>query len=169
MKFEAIINTYSNLVYKIAIDMISSPEDAQDIVQESYLSLYSHFRQYKLLNEKEIKNILCKIVLNKCKDFLKSKKHKENTNIEDISNFQEYSKEDDFVENMIKNENKEILENIIKNLKKPYGEILNSYYIEQKSLEEISDKRKTTKGTIKVQITRGKQILKDKLRKEQIL
>lgn len=166
MKFETIVDKYSKLAYKIAIDMISSPEDAQDIVQESYLSLYSHFKEYKKLQENEIKNILCKIVLNKCKDFLKSSKRKENINLEDISNFQEYSLKEDFIENIIKTEDNNYIKEIIKSLKKPYAEILTLYYINEYTLDEIADKMKTTRGTIKVQITRGKQKLKEILRKE---
>ena len=73
MKFEEVVNKYTNLAYKIAIDMTSSPEDSQDLVQEAYLSLYSHFKEYKKLQENELRNVLCKIVLNKCKDYLKSK------------------------------------------------------------------------------------------------
>ena len=40
------------------------------------------------------------------------------------------------------------------------------YYLEEYTLEEIAIKNKTSKGTIKVQITRGKQKLKEILRKE---
>ena len=75
MRFENIVNQYSNLAYKIAIDMLSSPYDAQDVVQEAYLGLYNHFKEYGKLSEKEIKNVLCRIVLNKCKDYLKTKRN----------------------------------------------------------------------------------------------
>ena len=86
MKFENVVNQYSNLAYKVAMDMLSSPDDAQDIVQDAYLSLYSHFKEYGKLSEKEIKNVLCRIVLNKCKDYLKSNKRKEITILEEASN-----------------------------------------------------------------------------------
>ena len=71
MKFDEIVNKYTNLAYKIAIDMTSSLEDSQDLVQEAYLSLYSHFKEYKKLSENEIRNILCKIILNKRKYYFK--------------------------------------------------------------------------------------------------
>ena len=62
MKFEEIVNKYTNLAYKIAIDIMRTPKDLQDIVQEAYLSLYAYYKEYKKLQENEIKNILCKIV-----------------------------------------------------------------------------------------------------------
>ena len=158
MKFEEIVNKYTNLAYKIAIDITSSPEDAQDLVQEAYLSLYSHFKEYKRLQENEIKNVLCRIILNKCKDYLKSSKRKENTNLEE-----------DFVEDIIKKDKENYIKKKMLELKNPYDKILTQYYIEEYSLDEIAKCQKTTKGTIKVQITRGKKLLKEILRKEQIL
>lgn len=169
MKFEEIVNKYTNLAYKIAIDMTSSPEESQDIVQEAYLSLYAHYKEYKKLQEKEIKNILCKIVLNKCRDYLKSNKRKENATLEEISNLEDFNLQKDFVDELIKKDTKDIIKNKIQELKNPYDKILTQYYIQEQTLEEIAKNQKTTKGTIKVQITRGKKILKEILRKERIL
>lgn len=169
MKFEEVVSKYTNLAYKIAIDMTSSPEESQDIVQEAYLSLYSHYKEYRKLHEKEIKNILCKIVLNKCKDYLKSNKRKENATLEDISNLEDFNLQKDFVDELIKKDTKDFIKNKILELKSPYDKILVQYYIEEKSLEEVAENQKTTKGTIKVQLTRGKKILKEILRKERIL
>lgn len=169
MKFEEIVNKYTNLAYKIAIDMTSSLEDSQDLVQESYLSLYSHFKKYKKLQENEIRNVLCKIVLNKCKDYLKSNKRKENTVLEDISNIEEFNLQDDFVDELIKKDKNEFIRMKLQSLKSPYNKILTQYYIEESSLDEIAKKQNTTKGTVKVQLTRGKKLLKEILRKERIL
>ncbi len=169
MKFEEIVNKYTNLAYKIAIDMTSSPEDSQDLVQEAYLSLYSHFKEYKKLQENEMRNVLCRIVLNKCKDYLKSNKRKESTILEDISNIEEFNLQNDFVDELIKKDKNEYIKEKLQSLKSPYNNILTQYYIEENSLDEIAKKHKTTKGTIKVQLTRGKKILKEILRKERIL
>ena len=161
MKFEKVVNQYSNLAYKVAIDMISSPYDAQDIVQESYLSLYIHFKEYGKLPEQEIKNILCKIVLNKCKDYLKSNKRKEITILEAETNFKE-----DALDQVFQREDEDRIKKLINNLHSPYNELLDLYYIQEYSLDEIAKKKNTSKGTIKVQITRGKEKLKEILRKE---
>lgn len=169
MKFEEIVNKYTSLAYKVAIDMIYSPEDAQDLVQEAYLSLYSHFKEYKKLKENEIKNILCKIVLNKCKDYLKSSKRKETTVLEDISNIEEFNLQKDFIDELIRKDKNNFIRQKIQELKKPYDIILKQYYIEEYSLDEIAKMQNTTKGTLKVQLTRGKKLLKEILRKERIL
>ncbi len=168
MKFEEIVNKYNKLTYKIAIDMTSSPEDSQDLVQEAYLSLYTHYKEYKKLSETEIRNILCKIVLNKCKDYLKSGKRRESTVLEDIQNIQEYAQEENCIEEFIKKDKNKEIRKIIENLKSPYNKILFQYYIQEYTLDEIANINKTTKGTIKVQISRGKKIVEDILRKERL-
>lgn len=160
MRFENIVNQYSNLAYKIAIDMLSSPYDAQDVVQEAYLSLYNHFKEYGKLSEKEIKNVLCRIVLNKCKDYLKSSKRREITVLNDSVDFQA-----DTIDEFFSEDDGRVREAIYQ-LDSPYKEVLMKYYLEEYTLEEIAIKNKTSKGTIKVQITRGKQKLKEILRKE---
>lgn len=169
MKFEEIVNKYTNLTYKIAIDMTSSPEDSQDLVQEAYLSLYSHFKEYKKLQENEIKNILCKIILNKCKDYLKSSKRKEQTVLEDISNIEEFNLQSDFIDDLIRQDKNDFIRKKIEELNNPYNTLLTQYYIEERTLEEIAKSQHTTKGTVKVQLTRGKKLLKEILRKERIL
>lgn len=169
MKFDEIVNKYTNLAYKIAIDMTSSPEDSQDLVQEAYLSLYSHFREYKKLSENEIRNILCKIILNKCKDYLKSSKRKESAILEDISNIEEFNLQEDFVDDLIRRDKNNFIRKKILELKNPYDKILTQYYIEEYSLDKLAKMQNTTKGTIKVQLTRGKKILAEILRKERIL
>lgn len=161
MKFENVVNQYSNLAYKIAIDMLSSPYDAQDIVQEAYLSLYNHFKEYGKLPEKEIKNVLCKIVLNKCRDYLKSSKRKEITVLEEVLN-----QVDDSLDEFFQKEDENRIKKLMNELLPPYNELLNMYYIEEHSLDEIANQKNTTKGTVKVQITRGKEKLKEILRKE---
>ncbi len=169
MKFEEIVNKYTNLAYKIAIDMTSSPEDSQDLVQEAYLSLYSHFKEYKKLQENEIKNMLCKIVLNKCKDYLKSARRKESTVLEEISNIEDFNLQEDFVEELMIQDRNDIVRAKIEQLNNPYNRLLTQYYIEEYSISEIAKMENTTIGTVKVQLTRGKKILKEILGKEQIL
>jgi len=112
---------------------------------------------------------LCKIVLNKCKDYLKSSKRKESTVLEDISNIEEFNLQEDFIDALIRKDKNDFIRQKIQELKSPYDRILKQYYIEEYSLDEIAKMQNTTKGTVKVQLTRGKKLLKEILRKERIL
>lgn len=59
-------------VYGIAVRMTGKPEDAQDILQESYLTAFS--RLGELQNANRFEAWLCQIVANRCRDFIRKKK-----------------------------------------------------------------------------------------------
>lgn len=167
MKFEDLVKNYTKLVYKICLDMLSVPQDAEDITQEVYLSLYKHMNSYSNLTENELRNIICKIALNKCKDFIKSKINKktEFTILEDISNYEDYASNNNIEEEIFKQEKSRYIVKVINELKDPYKSILYDYYINEYSLDEIEGKLNIPKTTLKVNIYRGKKIL-EKIIKE---
>ncbi|MDO4282954.1 MAG: sigma-70 family RNA polymerase sigma factor [Clostridia bacterium] len=164
MSIDYLVEKYSKLVYKICYDMLKNALDAEDITQEVYVSLYLNFDRYGILEENEIKNIICKIALNKCKDVLKSKAKKlENMTMDGVLVLENFIDHDSVEQEVIKIENKKMIQELINSLKHPYKEILNDYYIEEYSLDNIASKMNVTKGTLKMQLYRGKKILKEKL------
>ena len=164
MSIEYLISKYTNLIYKICLDILCSSPDAQDISQEVFLSFYLHIDDYINLPENEIKDMLCKIALNKCKDFLKSKSYKlkllTNDNETELEN---YEQDNNILEEIIKKDEQNYIHKILNELKEPYKEILTLYYIKNLTLDEICCKLNCSKPTLKVQIYRGKQILKKML------
>lgn len=163
MKFEDLVKKYTKLVYKICLDMLSVPQDAEDITQEVYLNLYKNLDRYKELSENEIRNVICKIALNKCKDLIKSKVNKitEITVLEDISNYEDYASNNNVEEEIFKQEKRMYVVKMINEMKEPYRSVLYDYYINEYSLDEIEKKLNIPKATLKVNIYRGKKMLKE--------
>ena len=167
MSIEYLLEKYNKLVYKICYDMLGSSLDAQDTTQEVYLSLYINFERYGNLSENDIKNIICKIALNKCKDILKSKARKlQNLTSDDQIALENYESDNDIEEEIYLKDRANYLSKIINELKEPYNDVLRKYYLEELSLEEIAKLRNTSKATIKMQIHRGKNLLKEKIEKD---
>ncbi len=167
MSIEYLVEKYNKLVYKICYDMLGSSLDAQDTTQEVYLSLYINFERYGNLSENDIKNIICKIALNKCKDILKSKARKlQNLTSDDQIALENYESDNDIEEEICLKDRANYLSKIINELKEPYNDVLRKYYLEELSLEEIAKLRNTSKATIKMQIHRGKNLLKEKIEKD---
>lgn len=164
MSIDEMIDKYSKLVYKICYDMLINSFDAEDITQEVYISFYKHFDEYGKLQENEIKNILCKIALNKCKDVLKSKAKKiENMTADNILSLENYIMPNKMEDEILEKEKKENIIKLIKDIKEPYSNILYLYYIKQNSLDEISENLGIKKQTLKMQIYRAKKLLKEKI------
>lgn len=159
MNFEQLVEQYTNLAYKIAWDMTADKETASDLVQDSYLSLYVHFGRYRNLPEGEQKNILCRIVLNQCRDYLRKQKPTEL--LEEV-----FPEDRDFVEELLRQEEADALRKQINRLSPPYGVVLTLYYLEERSIDEIAAILGTTNGTVRVQLTRARKILREQKRKE---
>lgn len=167
MSIEYLVEKYNKLVYKICYDMLGSSLDAQDTTQEVYLSLYINFERYGNLSENDIKNIICKIALNKCKDILKSKARKlQNLTSDDQIALENYESDNDIEEEIYLKDRANYLSKIINELKEPYNDVLRKYYLEELSLEEMAKLRNTSKATIKMQIHRGKNLLKEKIEED---
>ena len=66
--FEELYALTHDKVYFLALKMLHNEEDALEIVQETYLSVYRSIG--KLYNPQVFNTWLSKIVVNKCRDFL---------------------------------------------------------------------------------------------------
>lgn len=163
MKIEYLIEKYADLVYKICYNMLSSPEGAEDMCQETYISLYINLEKYNSLKEDEFKNLICKIALNKCRDYLRANKSKKQDFLSDnIVQFEDLKNQVRLDENILQKEKENNIRNAINNLKEPYKTIIYEYYINEKTLDELAIQTNRSKGTIKMQLHRGKENLKKK-------
>ncbi len=164
MGVEYFVENYAGLVYKICYDMLKSSLDAEDTSQEVFLKFYLNIDRYIHLKENEIKNIICKIALNTCKDILKSKAKKMQNLIDNnILSYENYIVDNNIEEEIFKRQRSEYIKKCINELKEPYKTILHSYFIDEKTLDEVSSLLKINKATLKVQLYRGKKILKERL------
>lgn len=164
MSIEYLVGKYTNLVYKICYDMLKSSLDAEDTTQEVFIKLYLNIDRYVSLSENEIKNVICKIALNMCRDILKSKARKlQNMMDENDFSLENYMENNNIDEEIFNKQRKELIKKSINELKEPYSSILNKYYLEEKTLDEIAKEKQVSKATLKMQMHRGKKILKEKL------
>lgn len=165
MNIEFLIKKYHKLIYSICFNLLNNSLDAQDITQETYISIYTNLDKYDNLPENEIKNIVCKIALNKCKDFLKLKTNKLKVTETTEDELSLYIDNVNIEENLITEEKKKYIHKMINELKEPYRKTLYKYYVEEISLDNLSKQLDIPKPTLKIQIYRGKEILKEKFKK----
>lgn len=69
--FEEIVAAYERIVYRVALRMLSSPEDAQDIAQEVFFKLYRNLR--KLEDDQHVRAYLYRVTINACQDALRKR------------------------------------------------------------------------------------------------
>lgn len=74
--FDKLVQTHRNRVYAIAYKMLGSKEDAEDMVQETFLKVYRSIEKFYDLEREEIIPLLVIYTKNTVRDHLRKHKHK---------------------------------------------------------------------------------------------
>lgn len=72
MAFDALVRRYDQEVLRMALRIVRSPEEAQDLYQEAFLKVYRSIGQFRL--EARFSTWLYRVVMNVCFDHLRRQK-----------------------------------------------------------------------------------------------
>lgn len=148
--------TYQKLVYSICFKLTGNQFDAEDLTQETFLSVYKNLNSFQRDYEKAW---ICKIATNKGLDFLKSAGRRSEP--QEDTYFEEVKDNRDGPEAAyLHKESKEYVYTICQSLKSPYKEVATEHFYREKSVKEISEE--TGKGikTVQTQIYRAKGMIR---------
>lgn len=141
-----IVNTYSDMILKIAYQHTKSLTDSEDIVQEVFLSLIK--TQIPQDND-YLKALIIRITVNKCKDFHKSFFRRNTVSFEET-------------EPLFTPEEQGVMDRIC-SLPKKYRDVIYLHYYEGYTIKEIADILKANPNTVSSQLQRGRGLLKNML------
>lgn len=160
--FVELMEQYNKLVYSICYKITNNCFDAQDLTQETFLSVYKNLSSFDRENERAW---ISKIATNKCLDFIKSAGKR--TLPTDEEYFKGIESSDSTPEEslLLQDEKKRLLL-LLKTLKPPYDEIATNYFYHEMTVSEIASASGKKIKTVQTQIYRAKKLLKIKLRKE---
>lgn len=154
--------TYNQAMYNVAMRLLRNSDDADDIIQESFLSAFKNIHQFKA--EVTFGAWLKKIVIHKCFNYIK-KKQLDVIELDNVytSNFEIENNNDWEYDSSI------VLEDVKKSIDKlpdKYKFVLMLYLIEGYDHEEISEILNISVVASRTQLMRGKiklrQLLKNK-------
>ena len=142
-----ILDKYSKTLINIAFSYMKNTAEAEDIVQEVYISLMRRGSGFE--SDEHEKAWLIRVTINKCKNRLKSAwYHKSVPLDEEISYLPE--------------EESEVLSEVL-SLPAKYRSVIHLFYYENYSIQEISEILRKSTGTIGTWLSRGRKLLKTKL------
>jgi RNA polymerase sigma-70 factor (ECF subfamily) len=72
-EFARLVETYSNLVYRLALKMLNQPQDAEDVLQETFLKAYRHLPEFD--GRSSLSTWLYRIATNEALMTLRRQKH----------------------------------------------------------------------------------------------
>lgn len=152
-KIRELVETYSDMVMRIAYQNCLNKSDSEDITQEVFIKLLEHSEQIKD-SEAYLKAWLIRVTVNLCKDYNKSSWYKK------VKGF-------DGNESEIPWEKEEIcLWEELARLKPVYRNIIYLYYYEGYKIHEIAGILKLKENTVSSNLARARRKLKTILEEE---
>lgn len=150
---EEVVNTYSDMVYRIALNILCNIDDANDVMQDVFLRLVKS--KSKIKSKEHIKHWLIKVTINCSKSKATESYRKNTVSISEISeSYISFSNEID-----------ETIGSVMK-LPEKYKAPIHLYYYQQLTVEEISKILGITRSGVRSRLSRGRNMLKEILEKE---
>ena len=152
---ETLIERYKATVYGVALSYVNSREDADDIFQEVFLTLYKVKPEFN--SEEHRKAWLIRTAKNFALRVVDSTYNRRVTPSEEI--------ESGSVTFKSKEENAIYL--AIKSLPESYRDVIYLFYFEDMSVDQIAKTLNLTSSNVKVRLMRAREQLKEILRREE--
>lgn len=152
MDIEALIDDYSDYLYRIAFIYTKDKQVAEEVVQDVFLRFYKT-NQYD--GRASVKTYLTKMTINRSYDYLRSWKHRRTVM------FEAFTKTEQSAEQVVihSEERGEVTAAVLK-LPIKYREVLLLYYYEQLTVQEISTLCQLPLSTVKSRLQRARTQLK---------
>ena len=146
--FEEVMEEYADMIYRIAYANVRVKADTDDVFQEVWCRYYQKNKTFE--SEEHRRNWLINVTLKCCKKIYSSVRYKRTVLTDDMSLLKEKLPERDF----------EIYDAVIR-LPEKYRIPVYLYYYEDFSVNEISEITKTNASTVRSQMKRGREKLKE--------
>ncbi|MBP1762113.1 MAG: sigma-70 family polymerase sigma factor [Firmicutes bacterium] len=158
-----LVDRYKAYVFAIILNLLPESNDAEDIAQEVFLQVYRSLPDYCPQN---FKAWLGKITLNKTLDWKRSHNKYNRQEPLDIGYLadENESRAPDLL--LIRNENKDQLREICRQLPPIYGQIIQEYYFESKSYAEIAQRGRFSIKTVESRLYRARAMIKQKWKED---
>ena len=185
--FREIVDEYKDKAFSLTVKILKNRAEAEDSLQEAFIKLYKAISDKQFKSESKLSTYFFSIVYNTAVDSYRKYTSKQfNITSIDVTD-SSYKEGDELVKNfresdidtllyargkestdstVIKSEIQKIIEKYIRVIPEHYSIILNMFYVNDLSHNEISDILKLPLGTVKNRIFRAKEKLREILLKK---
>lgn len=143
-----IVEKYFDMIYRLALSQTKSREHADDVVQETFLRYIRSDKKFE--SDEHIKAWLIRVTINCCKNVFTSSWAKKTVPLcEDI---------------VFDTEEKHDVYYAVLELPPKYRTVIHLFYYEDFSIADIAKYLNKNESTIKSQLSRGRNMLREKLK-----
>lgn len=140
-----IVETYSNMLFKICFVMLCNEYDAEDAVQDTFIKYISQSPDFD--NAEYEKAWLIKVAENICRNMLRFEFRHRSVNIDDLYDYCQDENEINVLE-------------IVLSLPVKYKSILYLFYIERYKTDEIAQMLKLSPSTVRKRLQYGRELIR---------
>jgi RNA polymerase sigma-70 factor (ECF subfamily) len=169
--FAELVELYKDKIFHLAYRMLNNKHEAEDAVQETFLRVYTNLHRYD--ENQKFSTWIFRIATNHCIDRLRKRKHTaysldaEMPDGEGNDYYSMLASHDDLPEKqIILSETQQQIRKAIDALPEKYKAVVILRYLQDMSLQEISDVLDMPVTTVKTRVHRGREYLRKKLEPE---
>jgi RNA polymerase sigma-70 factor (ECF subfamily) len=170
LAFAELVDLYKDKLFHMAYRMLSQKQEAEDVVQETFLRVYANLDRYD--ENQKFSTWIYRIATNLCIDRLRKRKASYSLDAEmpegegadwySLLPSEQTTPETD----LLLTETQEQIRKAIETLPEKYKAVVILRYLQDLSLQEISDVLQMPVTTIKTRVHRGREFLRRKLEPE---
>ncbi len=155
--FSYFVETYQDMAITIAHRICGNVQDAEDIVQESFVKVYRNLHTFR--NESKFSSWLYRIVYNTAVSHTKTKmwltdSETELDNVHETSDFDTEKQMDDA-------ERTEMVQNALNKMPKGDALLLTLYYMEDNSVKDVAKITGLNESNVKVKLFRARKMFRE--------
>ena len=157
--FAELMRAYHAYVYAIVIGIVKNSHDAEEVVQDTFLSAYRGLTQ--LEDSAKFKSWLAEIARNRARNWLR-KQRGDTISIDEVSEHL-LQTEDSPDERLARQEQRELIRRIMETLPQKDREIAHAFYLEGASYNELTSTHGLSGKAISFRLSRAKRQLSKRL------
>lgn len=146
--FLTLAEEYKDMVFRVALNYLGSSFDADDAVQDVFLKLYIHNKEF--VDREHIKGWLIRVTINTCKNMLRSPWRRNHANLDELCATVEL--DTDIQMDIFR---------AVMSIKEKYRVVLYLFYYEGYTVSEIADLLKITESAVTTRLSRARSILRN--------
>ena len=165
--YSDIVDLYQHKLYQICYRMLGNKQEAEDIAQEAFIRAYINLHTFD--QKRKFSTWIYRIATNLCIDRIRKKKpdyylDAEVAGTEGLDMYSQIAIDEALPEEQLeKMELQDRIQYEISRLPEKYRSVIVLKYIEELSLQEISEILDMPLGTVKTRIHRGREALRQQL------
>ena len=160
-KMTAIYEKLKNIMYAVALKILKNPQDAEDAVHNAILPIMRNLGAIKDVDSKDCMYYVTMAIKHISFNMIRDR-HIQTVSLSEIE--YEFESDENIAESVAMDESCKIIYKTIQSMNAEYRDVLILHLYYELSTSQISDFLNRKHGTVKSQLTRGKKMLKARLK-----